>query len=96
MLIEAMAFGLPVIASSIEPVSDVVNLNPGSGILIEPFDHDGLAQAIISLLQDRSLRQSMSARARELAARFSWERIAEQTLSLYRNIVDKRRLAGKS
>ncbi len=90
-LMEAMAFGLPVVSSTIEPIADIVSQKEGSAILIDPYDVDGMAAAIIQLLGDNSLRQSMSQRARELAQTFSYEHIAAQTLALYNKLVQNKR-----
>jgi glycosyltransferase involved in cell wall biosynthesis len=90
VLIEAMAFGLPVIASTIEPIADVVSQKEGSAILVDPYDVDGIAMAIIRLLQDSPLRQSMSLRAQELAQSLSFEHIAAQTLALYQELVQNK------
>jgi len=96
VLIEAMAFGLPVISSTIEPIADVVSQEEGSAILVDPYDVDGMAAAIIRVIQDSSLRQSMSQKARKLAESFSWERIAAQTLALYNELVKIRAKPGIS
>ena len=91
VLMEAMAFGLPVITSTIEPIADVVNQEEGSAILVDPHDIDGMAAAIIRLLEDSSLRQSMSQRGEKLAERFSYECIAAQTLALYEKLVQNKK-----
>jgi len=91
VLMEAVAFGLPVIASTIEPIVDVVSQEEGSAILVGPYDVDGMAAAIIRLLEDSSLRQSISQRARQLAQRFSYEYIAAQTLALYNELVQNKK-----
>jgi len=57
--------------------------------LVDPYDVDGMAAAIIRLLQDSSLRQSMSQRAQKLARSLSYEHIAAQTLALYEKLVQK-------
>ena len=87
VLVEAMAFGLPVIASTIEPFVDVVNREEGSAILVDPNDVDGMAAAIIRLLEDSSLRQSMSQKAKRVSRYFSWEQVASHTLALYKKLV---------
>jgi len=93
---EALAFGLPVISSTIEPIADVMSQEPGSAILVDPYDVDGIAAAIIRVLQDSSLRQSMSQRAQKLARSLSYEHIASQTLALYKELVQIRAKPGIS
>ena len=87
VLMEALAFGLPVVSSTIEPIADVVNQKEGCAILVDPNDVDGLAAAVIRVLGDSSLRRSMSQKATELAQTFSFEQIAAQTLTLYEKLV---------
>ena len=91
VLVEAMAFGLPVIASTIEPFVDVANQEEGSAILVDPHDVDGLAAAIIRLLEDSSLRESMSQKAKRVARNYSWEQVATRTLALYKKLLSEAR-----
>ncbi len=84
VLIEAMAFGLPVIASRIGPISDVVRLDEGSAVLVDPSDPEAIARETVRLLGDASLRTAMSATAKKLAhSRFSWSRVAQDMLEAY-------------
>ena len=92
VIMEALAFGLPVISSTIEPIADVVNEGEGSAILVDPYDVTGMAGAINRLLDDSSLRQSMSEHARELGRSFSYEGIAKQTLDLYNKLVRNKKM----
>jgi glycosyltransferase involved in cell wall biosynthesis len=92
VLMEALAFGLPVISSTIKPIADVVS-GKGCAILVDPYDVYGIAVAINRLLDDSSLRQSMSEKAKELARTFSYENIAAQTLALYEKLVQDKRQA---
>jgi len=87
VLIEAMAFGLPVIASRIGPIMDVANLEEGSVVLVDPNNTEELSSAIIRLLGDESTRAALSASGRKLASsRFSWSRIASDMLSVYQEL----------
>lgn len=87
VLLEAMAFGLPVIASRIEPLVDLVKLDRGSAILVDPDKANGFAQAISMLLDDSALRHSMSLSAKNLASKFSWRLTSEKTLALYNRLL---------
>jgi glycosyltransferase involved in cell wall biosynthesis len=91
VLTEALAFGLPVISSTIKPIADVVSQKEGCAILVDPYDVDGIAAAVIRVLDDSSLRQSMSDMAKELARTFSYENIAAQTLALYEELVQNKK-----
>jgi glycosyltransferase involved in cell wall biosynthesis len=85
-LLEAMACGLPVIASKIGGVVDVVE-DGKSGILVEPGDISGLASAMVRLLKDNVLRQRLGEEARKrIVEGFSIDRIAEEYIKLYKKI----------
>jgi glycosyltransferase involved in cell wall biosynthesis len=87
VLVEAMAFGCPVVASNIEPFKDVADREEGSAILVDPDNIDELAAAIIRVLEDSSLRQSMSQKAKRVGNYYSWEQVAARTLALYERLV---------
>lgn len=63
---EALSYGLPVIATQVDAVRDIVPET--AGLLVAPEDHAALAQALNRLLSDRALRHSLSLGARESAA----------------------------
>ena len=90
---EALAFGLPIVASNIKANADVLN-GKGCAILLEPYDIDGIAAAITRLLEDTSLRQSMSERAKVLARALSYEAVAEETVTLYERLVQRKKDAS--
>jgi len=83
--LEAMACGLPVIASAAGGLRDLVT-HRTTGLLVPPGDAAALAQAIVELATDRELRTSMGSagRARVLDG-FSMEAMARRTLALYRD-----------
>ena len=88
VLIEAMAFGLPVIASRIGPIEDVVSLQEGSAILIDPCSTEEISRAITGILRDQRARNALSVRGRELASsRFPWSSTARDTLAVYQDLV---------
>lgn len=77
-LIEAMAAGLPVVASSVGGIPEVVE-NGVHGLLVEPGDPVALAEAIAVLGRDPSLRARMGAAGRNrVRARFSVEAMVDQ------------------
>jgi len=88
VLLEAMAMGKPVVASSIEGYANVVT-HGVEGLLVPPKDEEKLAQALISLLGDQSLRQQMGARGRLKAKEYSWERIAQRVLDYYIRVLSE-------
>jgi glycosyltransferase involved in cell wall biosynthesis len=64
VLLEAMAFGLPVVSTDVAAIPSVVRNNE-TGLVVRPADADVLAQAIASLLANRERRHRMGKAARE-------------------------------
>jgi glycosyltransferase involved in cell wall biosynthesis len=65
-LIEAMSCGLPVVASKIQAIPEIIN-DGIDGILVESGSPDSLAKGLISLMEDASKRTSLGASARKKA-----------------------------
>lgn len=80
VLIEAMACGLPVIASNLPGVRSVFQ-DGQQGLVCEPGNARDLATKIALLTQDENKRQAMAQAARTLAEeKYGWEKIADQIL----------------
>jgi glycosyltransferase involved in cell wall biosynthesis len=87
VILEAMEAGLPVIASSIYGIPELVG-DDEAGILIPASDADALAAAIGRLGNDHALRESMGRHARErYQARFTLERCLRDTIEVYRELI---------
>lgn len=89
--LEAMACGAPVITSRIGSIMEVVG---SAARLIEPTDAEALAQSIIKLLEDDGERERLRRAGRERALRFTWEKTAQQTLGIYRQVINRRNSSG--
>ncbi len=79
-VLEAMACGVPVVASDTSSIPEVVG---AAGILLPPDDAEGMAGALLQLLQDAAFHAEMRRRALAQAGRFSWEQTARRTLEAY-------------
>ena len=79
MLLEAMASGLPVVASDIPEFKEIAG---GSALLVDPSP-ENLSKAIVRTILDKNLREKMIESARKRARDFLWSNIAQQVLSLY-------------
>ena len=79
--LEAMACGLPVIASNAASMPEVVG---DAGILLDPLDVGAWTDAIVRVVGDESLRERLRARGVQRAAGFTWARTARRTLDVYR------------
>lgn len=80
-LIEAMQFGVPVIAADNTSITEVVD---GAGLLVPTGDASALAEAIERVLTDAPLRDALIEKGRERAKLFSWEKAARETLKVFK------------
>ncbi|TME08883.1 MAG: glycosyltransferase family 4 protein [Chloroflexi bacterium] len=84
--IEAMACGVPVVASAVGGLPEVVE-NGNTGILVPPRDPEALAAALIRLLDSPQRARQMGSKGRERATReFSPKVIGERYADLYRRL----------
>ncbi|MGQ9588115.1 MAG: MSMEG_0565 family glycosyltransferase [Thermoplasmata archaeon] len=81
-LMEAMACGKPVVASRAGGIPELVR-DGVDGMLVPPGDVRGLADSIIKLLRDRSLRERMGRAGAERVKEFSWDNTARIVLKAY-------------
>lgn len=79
--LEAMACGVPVIASNVSSIPEVVG---DSGLLIDPLDVNQLTEAMLTLTQAPDLRLDYAGRALARSRQFSWDQCARETLGVYR------------
>jgi len=86
VVMEALTFGLPVIASNIGPNTEVIKHQPDSAILLDPYDVDGFASAITRVMNDNDLLQKMSCAAESLAETLSYSNVASETITLYEKV----------
>jgi glycosyltransferase involved in cell wall biosynthesis len=76
---EAMACGIPVVASRIAAIPEVV-LDGRTGLLFTPGDAGDLAQKLATLLADRPLRLSLGRQGAVEAERYAWSHVSEALL----------------
>jgi len=90
VLLEAMACGVPIVATRVGDVAEIVE--PGvSGLLVDTRDAAALQSAIARILSDEALARRMSAAAQARAVdRFSSSAMAKQYLAIYERITDAR------
>jgi D-inositol-3-phosphate glycosyltransferase len=85
---EAQACGLPVVAADVGGIPHVVS-DGESGLLVEGWDPEDHAAAMIRILSDGPLADRLSAGAVEWSERFSWEATANRFLELYEGAVSR-------
>ena len=88
---EALACGVPVIASNVTSLPEIVST---AGILVDPNDIKGLADAIIRVLADPSFLQAMRRKSLERARTFSWDITARETLNIYNELLCGQKLSS--
>jgi glycogen synthase len=87
-LIEAMAAGLPVVATRVGGTADLVH-HGVNGLLVAPRDPAALAAAISQILADPAAAAQMSAAARRTAAAYAWPDLVRQVLAVYRQVTQR-------
>jgi glycosyltransferase involved in cell wall biosynthesis len=74
VILEAMASGLPIIASRVGGIPDIIT-NDINGYLVEVKDINDIANKTILLLQDDALRKKISDNNRHLVKKYAWENV---------------------
>jgi phosphatidyl-myo-inositol alpha-mannosyltransferase len=86
VLVEAMAAGLPVVASDIAGYREVVR-DGVDGVLVPPRDPGALAGAVGRLLDDPEAARRFGDAGRERAGRYSWNAVAREIEAVYAEVV---------
>jgi phosphatidylinositol alpha-mannosyltransferase len=86
VLLEAMAQGVPIVATDIPGYRSVVT-HGSEALLVPPRDPAALARALGSLLRDRGRRERLGAAGVRTAARFGWDRVAAELEAIYLEVL---------
>jgi phosphatidylinositol alpha-mannosyltransferase len=89
ILLEAMAAGKPIVTSDI-PGYRTVMTDGHEGLMVPPEHDKALSHALIRLLRDRAEREAMGRRGRTKARAYAWERVAEQVMLYYQELLAMR------
>ncbi|PIE80433.1 MAG: glycosyl transferase family 1 [Chloroflexi bacterium] len=84
-VVEAMACGTPVVASTASSIPEAVGQ---AGLLFDPQDAEELAGRIASVLHDSDLSATMRAKGLQHASRFSWEEAGRETAVVYQQVLN--------
>jgi glycosyltransferase involved in cell wall biosynthesis len=84
-VLEAMACGTPVVTSNASSLPEVVG---DAALLVDPYDVDAIASAMLRLLEDPDLAQDLRQKGLTRARQFTWERTARETLAVYHEVLD--------
>ncbi len=82
--LEAMACGTPVVCSNAASLPEVVG---DAAITVDPYDVEGLAEAMRRVLTDANLRQELREKGLQRAKQFTWERAARETIAVYQKVL---------
>jgi glycosyltransferase involved in cell wall biosynthesis len=88
--IEELACGLPLVATEVGALPELVGPDGESGLLVPPGDAEALAAALSTLFADPELRARMGASARRrVCERFTWQATATATAEWYAERIDR-------
>lgn len=86
-VLEAQAYGVPVMTANNSALPEIAS---DAALLVDPTDVDAIADAMLRLSQDETLRQKLIAAGYENVKRFSWEKAARETLAVLLAAAGKR------
>lgn len=87
-ILEAMASGVPVVCSRIEPLVEIAG---DAALLVDPYDQSDIARGILSVFRDKTLRMKLIEAGIQRAKTFTWERTASSTLAFLSNKMPHRK-----
>jgi len=85
-VLEAMACGTPVVCSNTSSLPEIVG---EAALTFDPLDVTEMAAKIEEVLHNEALREEMREKGLRQAAKFSWERTAQETLEVYREVTSR-------
>ncbi len=88
-ILEGMASGLPIVATDVGGIKEVVREGV-DGFLARPGDVDRMSECLLKLLKDEILRRKMGLSGRKRVEKFSIQRMAEETKSLYYSLLKEK------
>ena len=83
-VLEALSCGTPTIAANVSSLPEIIGT---AGLLFPPNNQENFLQKINQLLVNESLRSELSDKAVEQAAKFSWEKTAQETLAVFEKLL---------
>jgi glycosyltransferase involved in cell wall biosynthesis len=89
-LTESMAAGLACVAASVGGIPELIT-DRQNGLLFSREDVKGLAQALLEVIRDKQMRESIGANARASSRRFSLEAATNRVIEIYDMLLDRRK-----
>lgn len=78
-LVEAMQWGIPLIASNTSSVAEIAG---DAALLVDPHDMDAIAQAFRRMTEDEVMRMELAHKSKARGLQFSWKQTASETMDL--------------
>jgi glycosyltransferase involved in cell wall biosynthesis len=85
VLLEAMASGTPVVSSNVSSIPEIVG---NAARLFNPLDEDNMCDIVYGTIMDINLRATMKVNGIARARHFSWKKMAQETLQIYKEVVN--------
>jgi glycosyltransferase involved in cell wall biosynthesis len=85
-LLEAMACGTPVLTSNISSLAEIAG---DAALLVDPHNTEAIADGLIRLLSDRTLRAGLISAGRARALEYDWAETARRTVAVYRAVAGR-------
>ena len=82
-LTEAMACGTPILTSNVNGLKEIAG---DAALLMDPNDTDSIADGIVRILSNKELHHTLSCKGMERSSLFTWDRCAQDTLSLLERV----------
>jgi glycosyltransferase involved in cell wall biosynthesis len=84
--LEAMACGCPVVAARAGAIPEI---SGDAALLFDPHDPEEMAEALLKVISDHCIRQSLIAKGLTHARKFTWDRCAAETLQIFREFAEE-------
>jgi glycosyltransferase involved in cell wall biosynthesis len=92
VIVEAMACGVPVVGSTCGAIPEVIG---DAGLIFPEGDSRALADALGQMLTDEALRKRLSVAGQQRVEQYTWDRVAEKTYQLFRQVLQRKEKATK-
>jgi alpha-1,3-rhamnosyl/mannosyltransferase len=83
-VLEAFAAGTPVITSNISSLPEVAG---DAAIMVDPFDTQAISEAMLDIINDEELANTLKKKGTQRAKEYTWDRTAAMTIEVYRQVL---------
>ncbi|RKY02824.1 glycosyltransferase family 4 protein [Candidatus Poribacteria bacterium] len=90
VVLEAMATGLPVVASKVQGIEELVSDGVSGFLIDDPSDVEAIAEKLAELIDDGELRLRIGEEALRAVEKYDWSNIAERYLRIYKVVASKK------